>query len=226
VAEVILLTQRKMDLSAGFDRAMLWGRGSVSQDRPDHAGWKGATMLINWLIKRRIEAFERTYHYDMSYIRELLEIDPKAFRQFAKVMGVSRYRRDVPLDVWSAAKLVGAMAEDCGPCTQLVVAMSERAGVRPEVLQAIVQRNLQEMPDDVALGFRFAEASLAHDAEANELREQVVAKWGQRGLVSLAFALTAARMFPTLKYAMGHGQACARVSVGGKSLVVARPQVV
>ncbi len=57
--------------------------------------------------------------------------------------------------------------------------MSERAGVPPTVLQAILERDFEAMPEDVALGFRFAEASLAHDPEADELREQVVAPVGQ-----------------------------------------------
>jgi hypothetical protein len=181
--------------------------------------------MIGWFIKRRINAFERAYNYDMSYARELLEVDPGAFHKFAKVMGFAHYCKDVPREVWTAAKLVGTMAEDCGPCTQLTVTMAEQEGVSPEVIWAIVERDTQAMPEEVALGFRFAEASLAHAPEADELREQVVARWGPRGLVSLAFALTAARLFPTLKYAVGLGQACTRVSVGGKTLTVARPQV-
>ena len=38
---------------------------------------------------------------------------------------------------------------------------------------------------------------------------------GRRALVSLAFAMTAARLYPTVKYALGHGKACTRVVVGG-----------
>ena len=57
------------------------------------------------------------------------------------------------------------------------------------------------------------------------LREQVVARWGKTGLVSLGFALTSARLFPTLKYALGHGRACTRVTVGGKGVVLPREQV-
>lgn len=181
--------------------------------------------MFGWLVKRQINAFEKTHNYDMTYVRVLLDADPAAFRKFAKVMGIAQYRKDVPLNVWTAAKLVGAMAEDCGPCTQLVTTMSERAGVPPQVLQAILERDLGAMPEDVALGFRFAEATLAHDPEADGLREQVVARWGKRGLVSLGFALTAARLFPTLKYALGEGKTCSRVTVGGKSLAIARHQV-
>ena len=44
----------------------------------------------------------------------------------------------------------------------------------------------------------------------------------KRALVSLAFAVTGARIFPTLKYALGHGRACTRVIVGGESRPVLR----
>ena len=172
--------------------------------------------MLHWWIKRRIAAFERAYNYDMSYARELLEIDREAFMTFSKVMGLSQYCKDLPKPAWMAAKLVGTMTEDCGPCTQLVVTMAEReGGMSPESIRAILERNPQAMPDDVALGFRFAEAVLAHAPEADALRDQIVAQWGRRALISLGFALTSARMYPTLKYAMGSGKACTRVSVGG-----------
>jgi hypothetical protein len=34
-------------------------------------------------------------------------------------------------------------------------------------------------------------------------------------VVSLAFTILTARMYPTIKYAMGHGKACTRIVVGG-----------
>jgi len=40
--------------------------------------------MLKWLIRRRIAAFDRSYHYDSSYARQILEIDSGAFLQFAK----------------------------------------------------------------------------------------------------------------------------------------------
>ena len=95
--------------------------------------------------------------------------------------------------------------------------MAERAGVDPAILRAVVARDLRRMPEDVALAVRFAETSLRHAPEADDLREEVLRRFGKRGLVSLAFAMAAARLYPTLKYAMGHGQACKRVTIGGET---------
>jgi hypothetical protein len=178
--------------------------------------------MLTWLMRRRLAAFERDYNYDMSYARDILDADPGALMKFSKVMGMARYRKDVPADAYYAASLVGTLAEDCGPCTQLVVTMAEREGVAQPTLRAILAGDVAAMPEGVALAFRFAQAALAHDPEADALREQVVARWGRKGLISLAFAITGSRLFPTLKYALGHGRACTRVTVGGTAAPVAR----
>jgi hypothetical protein len=54
------------------------------------------------------------------------------------------------------------------------------------------------------------------------MRAAIVDCWGQRGLVSLAFAITAGRIFPTLKYALGHGHACMRVTIAGETRPILR----
>jgi hypothetical protein len=110
---------------------------------------------------------------------------------------------------------VAVRQEDCGPCTQLGVAMAERAGVDPKVLRAVLTDNPDAMPPEVALTWRFARATLAHDPAADELRNTIVKRWGPDAVVSLAFAMVGARIYPTVKYAMGHGKACTRVVVGG-----------
>ena len=176
--------------------------------------------MLSWLMKRRLDAFERDTGYDVTYVREMLAADAKAVMTLFKVQGMSRYRKDVPLDAWYAAGLAGALAEDCGPCTQLGVTMAEREGVAPDTLRAIVTGDLRAMPDDVVLAYRFAKASLAHDLAADELRSEVVKRWGERGLISLSFALAASRVYPTVKYALGHGKACTRLTVAGKPLPV------
>jgi hypothetical protein len=177
--------------------------------------------MLKWLIRRRLDAFERNFDYDASYAREILEVDARAFFAFARASSLN-YRRDVALDVLYAVKLVGTMAEDCGPCTQLIVTMGLRDRVDPRTLSAVVRGLHTELSDDVRLGVQFADAVLRHDPEANPLREEVLRRWGPRALVSMAFALTASRLFPTLKYALGHGQACQRVVVGGEPVPVLR----
>jgi hypothetical protein len=178
--------------------------------------------MIRWFLRRWIDKFERTWNYDASYLRDLLDADPRAAMAFSKAAALNNYRKDVPPAVYFAAAILGTMSEDCGPCTQLGIDMAQRYGIDPAILRAIVSRDLTAMPFEVALAVRFTEASLSHAPEADDLREEVVRRFGKRGLVSLAFAMTASRLYPTLKYALGHGKACTRLTVGGESRPVLR----
>lgn len=175
--------------------------------------------MIKWALRKMTDRFEREWKYDASYMRDMIDASPRAAWLFSRAAALGQFRRDVPLDAWCAAGITAVRHEDCGPCTQLGVKMAERAGVRPEVLRAVLADNPEAMPPDVALAWKFTRATLAHDAAADEYREEIVKRWGRRALVSLAFAITASRIYPTVKYALGHGKACTRVFVGDTAMV-------
>src|SRR5262245_3228575 len=153
-------------------------------------------MMIRWFFRRQIAAFERTWNYDAGYVHELIDTDPRTFMALGKVMGLSQYRKDIPPAARAAAGIIAVMAEDCGPCTQLAIDMAEHEGIDPAILRAVVARDFAAMPYEVALAARFAQKTIAHAPEADDLREEVVRQWGKRALVSLAFAIMAARLFP------------------------------
>ena len=178
--------------------------------------------MMRWLMRRRIGAFERQYDYDMSYVRDMLAVSPHAVRLLGAVRALGQYRRDVPTEAYFAATLVAVRWEDCGPCTQLVVTMAERAGVAPALLRAVLTRDERAMTETTRLGFRFAEVVLAHEPAADALRDEIAARWGRNAVISLAFGIAAARVFPTVKYALGHGKACTRVTVAGATVPVLR----
>jgi hypothetical protein len=185
--------------------------------------------MIKWILRRTTAKFEREWDYDASYMRDIIDASPRAAWLFARVVTLGQFRRDIPLDAWFAAGITAVRHEDCGPCTQLGVSMAERAGVGSAVLRAVLTDNPGAMPPDVALVWNFTRATLAHDAAADEYRGEIVKRWGRRALVSVAFAITAARIYPTVKYALGHGKACTRIVVGGAPVTFDRaagsPQV-
>lgn len=178
--------------------------------------------MIKWVLTGMLDRFSRKWGYDARYAKDILDADLRAFWLFAQAQRLGSYCRGVPRDAWHAVKIVTALNEDCGPCTQLTVDMATADGVKPEVLRAVLSGDVVAMPADVALAFRFAAAMRERRPEADELREAVVASWGQRGLVSLAFAITVAQLYPSVKYALGHGQACRRVIVAGEAQTVRR----
>ena len=171
--------------------------------------------MIKWILRRATDKFERDWNYDASYMRDMIDASPRAAWLFARVTALGQFRRDVPMDAWCTAGITAVRHEDCGPCTQLGVTMAERAGVSAAVLRAVLTDDADAMPPEVALVWKFTRATLAHDPSADEYRDAIVERWGRRAVVSVAFAITVARIYPTVKYALGHGKACTRIVVGG-----------
>ena len=176
---------------------------------------------MRWLLRGITEAFERKWNYDASYLKEIISISPRA-AWIVRATRLGNYRHDVPIAALFTAGITAVRTEDCGPCTQLAVAMAERQGVPPAILRAVLTDDVTAMPEEVELAWRFARATLAHDRAADAYRREIVKRWGPRAVVTLAFAITTARMYPTVKYAMGHGQVCSRVVVGGTPVAIDR----
>lgn len=176
--------------------------------------------MLKWLIRRKLAAFEREFGYDTSYARAILAADTRALLAYAKIEKMGRYRRDVPLAVWYAAGLVSIVHEDCGPCAQLGVTMARRDGVPAAIIAAVLAGDDDALPADVRLGVEFARAAIAHAPETDALRERIVARWGERAAISLAFAIAAAKVYPAVKYAMGYGKTCQRLVVDDEPIAV------
>jgi hypothetical protein len=179
-------------------------------------------MMLKRFLARQIDRFERQWRYDGAYMRRLLEDGGTA--PFVKFWIATSMvdRKAAPPEALAAAGIVGTMYEDCGPCTQISVDMAAAGGVSETVLHAILAGDEAAMGEDAALAYRFARASLARDVEAADpLRDEVVRCWGDRALVALGLAITTARMYPTLKYALGYGKACSRVTVSGEPARIA-----
>lgn len=178
--------------------------------------------MFRWIIKRRVAAFERDFGYDATYVRDILDASALAMWRFYPIGALSNYRQDIPPEPWHAAKIMATLSEDCGPCTQLVVTMAERDGVNPGTIRAILAGDVTAMGPDAALGYKFANAVIERDiSEADELRAQILTRWGKRALVSLTLTIAASRVYPIVKYGLGHGRACTRIRVAGADEPVA-----
>lgn len=177
--------------------------------------------MQNTTARERIEAFGRQFDYDVGYMHEVLDASPEAYARLEAFGGMPAYCEEVPLEAWYAAKLASTLSEDCGPCVQLGVTIAERHGIRHEVLRAIIAGDFAAMGADASLGLRYARSALARDIEADALREEIVARWGRKALLSLAYAAVSTRTYPALKYALGHGRSCVRVRVGDTDVVPA-----
>lgn len=181
--------------------------------------------MLKAILLLTIDRFEKSWGYDASYMRALVRASPRSYLNFMRIGGVVD-RKAAPAAALGAAGIVGTLAEDCGACVQISADMAAAAGVSPQVLRAILAGDEAGMGEDAALAWRFARASLARDMDvADPLRDEIAARWGEAGLAAIALQLTTARMYPTLKYALGYGQACSKVVVAGVAAPVAYPQL-
>ena len=178
--------------------------------------------MRSWIARRVLRSASKRYGYDTSYLEMMLRESPSAFFKFAGVAKASRHREVVPVDASFAVKLVGALAEDCGPCTQLVVDMALEAGMPKDQIEAVLRRDLAPMNSATILGFRFADAVARRSADDDEHRDAVRARWGDKGVIDLTMALQMGRMFPMVKSALGYARECRRVTLSGQNVDVVK----
>lgn len=173
------------------------------------------------MLRKVIGRFERRYGYDATYMREMLDTALPAFLKFTIAQTLNVHREGVVPEAWHAARITTARFEDCGPCTQLVVNMALEDGIAPATVRAVVARDFGRLSADASLGVRLADATLAQ-TPADDLRAEVRRRYGDEGLVSLAFCIACTRIYPTMKRVLGHAHTCERVTVAGEPVSAAR----
>ena len=171
-------------------------------------------------LHRKIASMERAFGYDATYVHEILDASTPAFLKFGLFQTMGAHRDGVPREAWFAAKLAAVMSEDCGPCAQLGVDMALKEGVDPKIIAALARGDLERAGADAALGYRYGLAVATNASEAVTLSVDAEAKYGKRGLVSLALAVASARVYPTLKRGLGHGAACQKLVVANDTIAV------
>lgn len=176
--------------------------------------------MRKFIARRMLRSFSKRYGYDTSYIELVLSESPSAFFKFAPVMKASAHREVVPVETSFAAKITGALAEDCGPCTQLCVDMALEAGMAKNQIEAVLRSDIRAMSPDVRLGFQFADAVVRRSMEDETFRDAVRARWGEKGVIDLTMALQLGRLFPMVKLALGYAKECRRVTVAGDQVDV------
>ncbi|GAB4518481.1 MAG: hypothetical protein Kow00133_03600 [Amphiplicatus sp.] len=178
--------------------------------------------MLSLIGKHALKSFAARYDYDASYMEHMLAVSPSAFAKFARLAALSKHRQAAPVEAAFAAKLVGAMTEDCGPCVQLVVRMAEEAGMASDQIEATLKRDTLAMSADVALAFRFADALARRHPSLDEARAAVRAAWGDAGVIDLTVGMQAGRLYPMIKLGLGFARTCQRVSIGGRAVDVAK----
>jgi alkylhydroperoxidase family enzyme len=169
--------------------------------------------MIRRLVLRRLDREERRLGESVEYVRHVVRTSLPSFVRFALFSPMASYRRALPADAHAVAGLVSTRHADCGTCLQIGVNLARQEGVPAPILQAVIDRHPEALPEHLAQIYRFAEAVVASDPEADALREEVRARYGEEGLVELGLAIAAAGVFPLLKRTLGYAVSCSRVEV-------------
>ncbi|CAN5507389.1 hypothetical protein BH10PLA2_BH10PLA2_04700 [soil metagenome] len=163
--------------------------------------------MINQIINWRLTLAERRMGFSVEYLRYILSVSRKAFFAFVKIVPLSSYRRVLPLEALHVARLATLNFEDCGTCVQGEVNLAKRDGVDAAVIQSVLNAEAVELSEELADVYHFALAVL-ETRDDETLRERVKEHYGEEGLVELALAIGACRVFPTVKRALGFAKSC------------------
>jgi AhpD family alkylhydroperoxidase len=169
--------------------------------------------LLTWMMKQGEKVIGKV---DMDYAYHLRDVAPWRLVRFAFIKVVEGPRKITSPEVYHAVGLAAAMVEDCGPCVQIHVNLAMREKVPAELLRNLVARKLDQAPEDVAIAFAYGE-KVSRGEPADEERDALRAKWGEKGLIELAFAAAVARFYPGLKRGLGYAHTCERVVIGDEA---------
>jgi hypothetical protein len=170
-------------------------------------------LMKKTIMKKMLNRMSKKYSYDIGYLQSIFDASNTAFLKFMAFQTMSSHTGNLSLDEFYAVKLRTLIWEDCGPCTQLYINMALEANVSPTTIQAIIENDLEKLSDKLVLLVKYTDAVLMQSPQANDLRQQAVKHWGPKGLVAIAFGISSSRVYPTLKYALGYGAECQKVSI-------------
>jgi hypothetical protein len=163
--------------------------------------------MLRRFIGWRLNVAEREMGTSVEYVRHILRVSVGACLAFTRFLPLARYRRKLPLEAVHVARLTALCYEDCGDCVQGEVNLAKKEGISLTVVQAILTGEGIELPEELADVYHFCLAILeTRDDEG--LRQRVRAHYGEEGLVEIALALGACRVFPTIRRALGYAKSC------------------
>jgi alkylhydroperoxidase family enzyme len=169
--------------------------------------------MLRRIILARIGSAEKNWGVSLEYCKFILRVSFRAFFKFGKFLAVDEYRRVLPPGPCYVARIVAIQDADCGSCVQIAVCQAKKAGVPANVLRAVLDGKLCDLPEELRDACRFAEAVVTANGEEDALRERIRLRYGDEGLIEMALAIASCRTFPTVKRALGYAVSCSAVAV-------------
>ncbi|MEL6615293.1 MAG: hypothetical protein AAFQ43_06120 [Bacteroidota bacterium] len=166
--------------------------------------------MLRALLRRSLDRAEADLGAPVDYLRYVTDHDPAATIKFGMLQPATSHRKVLPLEVFHAARVAATQAADCGTCVQIEVNAARASGVAPEAVRAVLAG--APLSDAEADAVAFAQATVAGEDPTGP-RQRLLERFGDRGVVEAALAVTTAQVYPTMKRALGYATACSLVEV-------------
>lgn len=164
--------------------------------------------MLKAILRRQLNTQEKQLGVSIDYLRHILDVSPSLFLRFASIMPFANSRGALPPDAWFVAQVAALRHVDCAPCLQIGVNLARQSKVDAALLRAAIDGNADGLPADLALVLRFTQSVLAADGNDSPLRDALRQRYGERGLIELAYAISGSHIPPLVKRCLGYAQSC------------------
>lgn len=162
--------------------------------------------------REAITQFETHFQYDGQFMHSMLTHAPQAYTTFENFLPMAHFRDQLPLAEYWLAKIAAMQVEDCGACLQLNVRMAQEQGVSGEWIRGALAGG-DSLPEPLAQVVQYARQVAAQTGVDGALAARIQATFSSGQLAELGLAVASAKVFPTIKRAMGMIQSCSLVQV-------------
>jgi hypothetical protein len=95
---------------------------------------------------------------------------------------------------------------------QISTNLSLRGGVSKDILRAVLDRQPDRLPPELADVYHFAE-SVVSGGEDETLRQRIRNHYGDEALIEMGLALAVGRTFPVVKRTIGYAKSCSLMKI-------------
>lgn len=169
---------------------------------------KGAHIfMLKKLIHYILSKNEKRLGLKFDYAHKVADEDIGLFLRYTKIFSFLDPNKHVPKKAYHAARICGAITADCGTCVEAEINLAKNAGLDAELISNILTQKHSELPVEISdvVKLSIAVTNFHDDQDA---REKIVRKFGEKGLIELAYAMNGAALLPGIKRAMGYATSC------------------
>lgn len=168
---------------------------------------------IRNLLHRVIRKQDAVLGVKSDQMHFIIDTSLRAFVDLLFFMKLATHRQVLPSDALHLARIVATQNVDCGTCVQFTVNVALRDGMRSEWIRATLEHRPEALPPELQEIYEFTGHMLRHTYQEDALRESIRARYGDRGLLDLAYGIASAQVMPLTKQALGFAKSCSKVEV-------------